>query len=656
MGSKGYAGRILYVDLTNGATRTEELDTTLAKDFIGGWGLNAKLAYDHTTPRLDPYDPLMPIIIGAGVLVGTLAPCAPKTVVTTKCPSAGTVSTAVGGMDFGAALKWAGYDHVIITGKADKPAYLKIVDDDVKICDADDLWGKDMADATNILRERHGGTSSIACIGPAGERMLKLAIVLINKVGTIGRTLGGNMGSKNLKAIVVDGTKGLEVADSKKFMALSDSLNAKFMQDPLREKWTNLNLFFIQPVWAAAGHISAKNQREIISEETTQDLVKRFGAEQFLKIRTRSLSCASCGSADKAVVEVKEGPFAGCITALSTPLELGFCHGLGFPDISWAAEYCDRFNRMGLDFMTYHSVLDWAVDLFENGVINKEDTGGIELKSGMGFEALEDLLALTVNQEGFGQVLGCGYIEAIQRLGKDSAKYAIHIKGTEPDFDIRASFGVEAFGQVTNPRGGHDMPVGGMTVAVGRKPEFFQKIAVKQGVPPEAMERIFVPPGFDIGRLQVHYENWAEVLNSLGICFRMQCSSLYSIETCAQLFTAATGINITPEELIRSADRAFNIYKALNAREGFTRKDDRFPERWVREPLEKGDTLVPATDYFKSKAFTPQDFEKTLDNYYDERGWDLKSGIPTRRKLEQLGMKDVADDLQEMGIPDESPL
>ncbi len=650
MASYGYAGRILRVDLTTGTVEAEELDTALARKFIGGWGLNAKLTYDYTKPGTDPYSPQNPIVMGAGVLVGTLCPSTPKSFITSKCPSAGTVTTAVGSMNLGACLKWAGYDHVVMTGKAERPVYLKIVDDDVEIRDASDLWGKDLVEATDELRKRHGGTCSILCIGPAGENLIRIAIALINKVSTIGRTLGGNMGSKNLKAIVVDGTRGIQVADAKGFMEVVESLNERFMKDPLRENWTKLGLFFVQPVWASAGHIATKNRRELISPEAADELVKRFGPDEFLKIKSRTLSCVSCMSADKAALEVKDGPFAGHVTALSTPMELSAGYGLGLPDMNWSAEYCDLFNRYGVDFMTFHSLFDWAVDLYENGVIGKEDTGGIELRRGMGFDAMVELLKMAVNREGFGDILSQGWLGAIERIGKGSERYAIHIKGTEPDFDARTSFGVEAFGQVTNPRGGHDMPVGGLTVAVGREPDFFKKIAVKQGFPPEAVERVFVPPGFDLGRMQVHYEHWAEVLNCLGICFRMQSSRLHTIDTCAQLYSAATGIETTPAELTRAAERAFNIYKALNAREGFSRKDDKFPERWVSEPFKKGVEEIWLSDYFKSRTLNREDVEKTLDAYYEERGWNVESGIPTRWKLEELGMKDVADDLERMGL------
>ena len=175
MESYGYAGRILHVDLTTGKSEVEALDRKLARSFIGGWGMNAKLAYDHVKPGTDAYSPEMPIILGAGVLGGTIATASAKSFVTTKCPTSGTVSTAVGGSNLSAALKWAGYDHMIITGKAQRPVYLNIVDDDVEIRDASDLWGKDLAEATEELRDRHGGTCAITCIGPAGENLVKYA-------------------------------------------------------------------------------------------------------------------------------------------------------------------------------------------------------------------------------------------------------------------------------------------------------------------------------------------------------------------------------------------------------------------------------------------------------------------------------------------------
>lgn len=650
MESYGYAGKILRVDLTTAKVESEELDRDLAGRFIGGWGLNAKLAYDHTKPGIDPLSPETPIVIGAGLLGGTLCPSSPKAFVTTKCPSAGTVTTAVGSLNLSATLRWAGYDHVIITGKAEKPVYLKIVDDDVEICDASDLWGKDLVAATDELRNRHGGTCSIVCIGPAGERMLKTAIVLINKLSSFGRTLGGNMGSKNLKAIVVDGTKGIHVADPKRFMELVEGLNERFMKDPLREEWTRLGLFFVMPIWASAGHIPTKNHRELISPEEAEVMVKRFGADEFLKRKTRTLSCVSCMSGDKAAVELKEGAFTGLTTLVSTTMSLSSGAGMGMPDMNWSTKYFDIFNRAGLDMMTFHSVLDWAVDLYENGVITKEDTGGIELRRGMGYDATVKLIEMTLNREGFGEILGGGWLAAIAKIGRGCEKYAIHIKGTEPDFDARSSFGVEALGQVTNPRGGHDMPVGGLTVAVGREPDFFKRVGERMGFPTEAWERLFVPPGFNVGRMLVHYEHWAEVLNCLGICFRMQSARLHNIDTCAQLYTAATGMEMTPEELTRGAERAFNIYKALNAREGFSRKDDKFPERWVNEPLKRGEEEIWITDYFKTKRVTTEDVERVLDDYYEERGWDVESGIPTRWKLQEMGMKDVADDLERMGL------
>jgi len=370
MESYGYAGRILHVDLTTGKSEVEALDRELARSFIGGWGMNAKLAYDHVKPRIDAYSPEMPIILGAGVLGGTIAPASAKSFVTTKCPTSGTVSTAVGGSNLSAALKWAGYDHMIITGKAQRPVYLKIVDDDVQIRDASDLWGKDLVEATEELRDRHGGTCAIACIGPAGENLVRISIALVNRLSTFGRSLGGNMGSKKLKAIVVDGTKGTKVAQPRNFMRMVDNLTEKFMEDPLREKWTSLALFYIQ---RSDAEMPCRNSRELMSAEEGEELVRRFGAEEYLKRKIRTLTCVSCPSGDKAAVGVKEGPLAGLFGVQSTPSSLDSGYKMGMENMDWSIKYLDLLNRYGLDGASMHRLIEWAIDLYQNEVITKAD-------------------------------------------------------------------------------------------------------------------------------------------------------------------------------------------------------------------------------------------------------------------------------------------
>jgi aldehyde:ferredoxin oxidoreductase len=293
--------------------------------------------------------------------------------------------------------------------------------------------------------------------------------------------------------------------------------------------------------------------------------------------------------------------------------------------------------------MTLSALIGFATDLYQRGIITKEETGGLEIKAG--FETVRKLLELTAAKEGFGVALGEGFAGMIRRF--DHEEDACQIKGTEPDFDARATLGVEVFGSVVNPRGAHDMPVGGLTVAKGRKPDFFKKVISKIGYVPEtAMDRVFEESGFDVARLTAHYENWATVLNSLGVCFRMQNSSLYNLESASELSSAGTGIERGPEELLKDAERAYNVYKMLNAREGFDRKDDRFPEKWF-QPLKRTDKdeEMFLTDYFGRKRLTREDVEGRLDAYYEEKGWDLGTGLPTRKKLMELGLEDIAKEI-----------
>jgi aldehyde:ferredoxin oxidoreductase len=182
------------------------------------------------------------------------------------------------------------------------------------------------------------------------------------------------------------------------------------------------------------------------------------------------------------------------------------------------------------------------------------------------------------------------------------------------------------------------MPVGGLTVAVGRKPEFFLKTAKKMGFPDEALPRIFDAERFDLGRFQAHYENWCTVINCLGICFRMQCTRLYDQDVCAALYQTATSMPMTPDDLMEGAERAYVLYRMLNAREGFSRADDRFPPHWFR-PLKSGESTIELMDYFKTKPISREDAEGILDAYYSEKGWGVADGVPSADTLQRLGLE-----------------
>ncbi len=637
MKSQGlYAGNILWVDLSTGNFKKEALDIAVAEKYIGGWGMNARLAHDLIKPGMDAYDPEMPLIFGSGLLTGSPSPGSPKSFLTTKDRASGTVVTAVGSLLFGTMLKWAGYDHMIIKGKSDKPVYLKVVDDDIEICDASDLWGRDTRVTTEALKKRHGEGSSVACIGPAGEKGVPISMMFNDHPGTFGRSFGGNLGFRNLKAIVLSGTKGTKLADPKRFMKVVNELAERAMKDPLREKWTNQGVYFVFPLWVKAGYFSRKNFREGFPPKEAFEV---YGSEHFDKVKQRLIGCPSCITPDKYLCKFDNHALGEFEMMLSCPIDPAMGYGIRneVDDFDKACWLFAESNRLGIDAMTLSTLISFATDLYQRGIISKEDTGGLEIKPG--FETVKKLLELTAAKEGFGVYLGEGFDGMIKKFGHGEDAY--HIKGTEPDFDARANLGVEVFGSVVNPRGAHDMPVGGLTVAKGREPDFFKKVATKVGyVPEEATDRVFEESGFNVARLTAHYENWATILNCLGVCFRMQNSSLYNTKVAAELYSAGTGIEKEPTDLLKDAERAYNVYKMINAREGFDRTDDRFPERWFQPlKLPHKDEEMVLTDYFDRKKLTREDVEKLLDDYYEEKGWDVKKGTPTREKLEELGLE-----------------
>ena len=643
----GYGGNALRIDLTTGKIEKEPLDSELAQKYIGGFGLAQKLAYDYLPSNTNPWAPEAPIIICPGFLNGTPAPSACKVSMTTREPASGSVSTWIGSLHFGAKLKWAGYDSLVITGKAAKPVYLKIIDDDIEICSAENLWGKkDIHETVDILREKHGNSCSVAAIGPAAENLVKISMVFIDKSTTFGRAAGSTWGSKNLKAIVVDGTKGFKVDKTSKFMKAIDRLTAMAMQDPNRNKWKELTLYYIWPLWENSGYLTTKNFSQTAPKSM---MLGPLGKEEYEKRKFRVFGCPACVAPDKAVLEIKGEKSKNALVPLSTSIDPAMALGgrLNISKLDDTLHLWNKLDRYGIDGMTFSGLVGWSIDLYQRGIITQKDTGGIELKEG--FETARTLIELTRKNEGFGKIIAQGFKGAIKKIGKGSEKYACAIKGTEPDFDARAYLGVEVFSSVVNTRPSRDLPVGGLTIAKGRRPEFFKKVIPATGyLPEEKIDRILTPDGFDLPRLTAHYENWAAILDMFGICFRMQSSALYTVKTVAELYSAATGIEKPPQELLKDAERAVNLAKFLNVREGFARADDKFPDKWF-EPLQRPDRdeELVMMDYFGKKQITREDSEDMLSDYYDEHGWDVEKGIPTKEKLIELGLEDAA---REMGL------
>jgi len=647
---KGYGGSIVVINLSTGEINRKSTNFALASNYIGGYGIAYKLAYDFLQPNTDPWSPNAPIVISPGFLNGTLSPSSSKVCMVTKDPASNTISSWYGSLHFGAKLKWAGIDGLVIIGKSPKPVYIKILDDNIEICDAADLWGiTDTFDTVDVLRERHGNSCSVVAIGPAGENLVKISMLFIDKGTTWGRAAGSTWGSKNLKALVVNGTNGVEIADMGKFIGIVDNLFIRAMKDPLRKEWKDKGLQLIAPLWEQAGYISAKNWNETAPKDI---MMGPLGVESYMKHKVRVYGCPTCVAPDKHIVKIQGSDSKEYMSPISTPIDPGGSFGarLEIYDINDCLKLQDVANRFGIDEMTFTAMVSWAIELFRQGILTSDDTGGIELKEG--FEVAYKLLTQTRDNKDFGAVLASGFKDAIKKIGKNAGIYAYEIKGTEPDLDARGSLGIETFTSVVNVRPARDLPIGGLTIAKGRDPSFFQKVFKKMGyVPAERFDNIITPTGFDLPRLAAYYEYWGTILDMMGICFRMQSSSLWHIDTVVSLYSAATGIQKTAAALLKDAERAFNLSKFLNVREGLSRVDDKFPPKWF-QPLkrpDRGEELV-MINYFGEKKITLEDTEKMLSDYYDEHGWDISKGVPTITKLKELGLEDAANELSALNL------
>ncbi|MEX2705454.1 MAG: aldehyde ferredoxin oxidoreductase family protein [Candidatus Freyrarchaeum guaymaensis] len=640
----GYAGRILRVNLTDREWKAEPLDMSVAKKFIGGFGVNNWLAYNLIEPDVDPLSPENPIIVGAGPLVGTMAPSTSRVMVTTKLPINGAVASGSGSMGFAANMKWAGYDHLVITGRAESPVYLKIFDDDVEICAASDLWGRDLYETDDMLKKKYHGRCSVIATGQAGENLVRYSFALVDKTATVGRGgLGAVMGSKNLKAIVARGTKGVGVKDGKRFMKNVDAMLERMKRYPLREFWQQYSFMAAWDViWNLYGFLHDNWSKPYPPEEAN----KRFGKERFHELKKRVIACPSCPIGDKEILEVKSGEYKGTTTPTSSYLNsLWFFVNCEDCDANQAVKALDKISRYGLDIITVSQVLDLFVGLYEKGIITKEDTGGLELRRD--FKSLMGLVDKIAYREGFGDILAEGMVQAAKLVEKDIEKHVVHIKNLSIVFDPR-NFGLGSmeFSQVVNPMGAHVACGGSPTYMPGSDAEKFRRHGQRMGQPEEAINRVFGhPTGLDIGRLTKFGEDWYSVLSSLGVCARGHINRFYTINICADFYSSATGVETNPQELAKAGERIWNLQRAINAREGFTRKDDRFPEKWF-EPVESEGKTYQMMDYYRKTVITKEIAESFLDSYYDERGWNPKTGIPTEEKLAELGLEHVAEDLK----------
>ena len=600
----GYIGKILRVDLTERRISTEKLDAEIAKKFIGGKGLGAKILYDSLKLGTDPLSPENILIFASGPLTATLAPTSARWAVVTKSPLTNIFLDCQVGGYFGAAMKLAGFDCIIMEGKADSPVYLWVHDGNAEILNAGDLWGKGCFETENTLKKRLGESAHVASIGPAGENLVRYACISVDKYRQAGRGgAGAVMGSKNLKAVAVrSASYKIEYADPEGFREAAKKALKVIRENsfiPLRRKYGT-------PVWVApvnkAALLPTRNFRtgvfekaENISGETMRD-----------KIVVKDGTCYNCiiqcwkythVESGKYKVDELAGPEYESIALLGSDCGVGSIEA-----VAHASMLCDD---LGLDTISTGNSIAFAMECYERGLLTAEDTDGLELKFGNADAEIE-MVKKIAYRKGLGNLLAEGVRRASKKIGDGSERFAMHVKGLEiPGYDPRGAFGM-ALAYATSDRGACHQRAWTVRAEIEGKlePRFSTK-----------------------GRARFVKETQDE----RAMCFSLVLCDFAPLEVkhFVELLNKATGFNFTVEDYLKTGERIWNLTRLFNVREGITRKDDTLPPRFMEEPLPEGTT--------KGQVVTKEMLDEMLDEYYALRGWD-KNGVPTEEKLKELGL------------------
>jgi len=607
----GYAGRMLLVDLTNGKTSVEPLNEEYAKKYIGGIGLGLRLYLAHSKAGVDPFSPDNPLIVTTGPISGTMWPTGGNGhTFVSKSPQTFGVGESKAHGSFGTEMKRAGYDAIIIKGKAEKPVYLWVDDDSVQLVDASHLLGKSPGETEDALREELGDYYiRVAAIGVAGERLSRIACIINDKTRAAGRTgLGAVMGSKNLKAIAMRGTRDVAVAKTDEFMEYVKEFHER-MKGPATQKYRALGTVENVLVHNSLSCMPTRNYRNSRFEGAEKVSGEVLNEKYVAKV----IGCGSCAMRCEHEVVVPEGPYKGTMTRMEYESLWALGPYCGVDSLDAIIKAMDLCNYYGIDSISAGVITGFAMDCYETGLLTKQDMDGIDAKFGNA-EAMVQLIEKIGKREGIGELLADGVKFAAERIGKGSNKLALHIKGVEvTGYDLRC-LKTAALGFAVSFRGADHNRHGAYAFDVKGK-----------------VNRLIAEKGR--GKLVRDMEDVYNLIDSFIVCKFSRGTYYKELPDMAKLYTLVTGYETTPEELKKAGERIQNVARLFNLREGLGRKDDNLPYKVMHDP-------IPDEGPSKGAFVTQEELDLLLDDYYESRGW-TKNGVPTKEKLKELGMDDL---------------
>jgi aldehyde:ferredoxin oxidoreductase len=598
----GYSGKVARIDLTSGKIKIESLKEDFARRYVGGKGFGAKILYEELKPRIDPYDPSNIMVFATGPVNGLLLSGASRLCAVFKSPLTGGWGESQCGGHLAPQLKYAGYDMLIITGRSEKPVYVTIDDEEIKICDASHLWGKDAFETEDVIKRDHGRNFQVMSIGQAGENLVRYACITHDRGRQFGRAgAGAVMGSKKLKAIAVRGTRRVEVAKPEELDKFRDMLNER-----IRERLKSLTQYGT-PAIMALTNLTGTLPTRYWTEGEFEGFEKINAEALKSKFVERSKSCFACAVACGKISVVRsatygelrvEGPEYETLFAFGS-----LCGNDDLESIIKANEICDR---LGMDTISAGNAIAFAMYCYEKGVITRRDVEGLDLKFGNS-QAIITMLNKIAYREGFGNVLAEGVKRGAEMIGRGAEKVAIHVKGLEPPgYDPRGLKGV-ALAYAVSCRGAcHLRHMAYRPNLTGQRPF----------------------GGGAINRLS--YEGQAEMVKELEdfhiivdcmVLCKFLCLPIIGPilwDELVRLYSIATGVEVKKEDLLEIASNIQNTIRRFNLREGLTEKDDTLPQRFFDEGLRTGAS--------KGEKVEKEGFERMLNEYYKLRGWHSEQG------------------------------
>jgi len=610
-------GKRLLIDLGRKLILKEEIDEQERQKYLGGRGLNVSTLLRMIPEGIDAFDPQNVLCFGAGLFTGTTVPSSPRFNVTAKSPATGMLGDANSGGFWAPELKFAGYDQVVIIGKSEKPVFIKIYNDNVSLEDASHLWGKNVWETEQILKKKLGeNTIQIASIGQAGENRVRIAGIINNLARAAARTgMGAVMGSKNLKAIVVKGTRGVKIFDPKRLTDLNKKLLDSMYRSPSFTVRSTFGTSFLVELYQGMGVLTTHN-----SKQGQFDGAEKISGRNFLEnYVVKSKACFNCPVHCGHYFRIREGKLAGTegegvefesIAALGSK-----CGNDDIESILLANNLC---NQYGLDTISVGGAISFAMECYENGLLSRNDCNGMELKWGDS-NVIIQLIHLIGRKEGIGGLLGEGVARASKQI-TGSEPYALHVKGLEvPEQEIR---GLKAWGLgwAVSSRGAdhcRSFPLAETTWKAEEAEKFFGT--------PKAADRFSYEGKPEMVKW---YEEVCAMGDSLELCRIAQVGLNMPLNLLAEIVEAVTGWNLTEHDLLKTGERIVQTERIFNLRNGLKPKDDCLPKRFFKERVPDGPC--------KGHRY---DLSEILDKYYQLRDWDKISGWPGAKTLEKLGIE-----------------